>query len=150
MTDMKNNDERILKLQKLAEEKKQAISENSKPVKYLTSKILVLDGITYNLSVINSLEEITLLMSRIGALATGYAMFTANSDLDDEKYYDNLKISGFHVDDWAEDIKTRLQQLEVKEDKILLAKIEKKLTELLSEEKKKELELDELEKFLLN
>lgn len=148
MTNVKNNDERILKLKKLADEKRAAIAENSTPAKYLTNKVLTLDGVTYNLGVINSLEEIVLLMSKIGSLATGYSIFTMGADLDDEKYYHSLKINGFHLDDWAEDVKTRLQQIVLREDKNVLAKIEKKLDELLSEEKKTELELDELEKLL--
>lgn len=148
MTNVKNNDDRVLKLKALADEKRVAIAENNVASKYLTSKILVLDGITYNLNVMNSMEEIVLLMAKIGSLAAGLGVFVAGHNIDSDKLYDNFKVSGYHLDDWAEDVQTRLQQLQVKEDKALLAKIEKQLDKLLSEEKKTELELDELEKLL--
>lgn len=148
MTNVKNNDDRVLKLKALADEKRAAIAENNVTPKYLTSKILVLDGVTYNLNVMNSMEEVIMLMAKIGSLATGFSMFVIGHDIDPDKFYDSFKVSGYHVDDWAEDVQTRLQQLLLKEDKALLAKIEKKLDELLSEEKKTELELDELEKLL--
>lgn len=61
-----------------------------------------------------------------------------------------FKISGFNLQDWIEDIKSRIDILSRKEEERSLKVMEDKLHKLLSENKKVELELDEIESILKN
>ncbi|VIF90959.1 Uncharacterised protein [Clostridioides difficile] len=60
----------------------------------------------------------------------------------------NLVISGYSVQDWIDDIKSKLDILTINEERSKLEEMERKLMELLSNEKKVELEINEIESML--
>jgi len=59
-------------------------------------------------------------------------------------------ISGYIIDEWMTDIKCKLENLNQRTKQNKLKQLESKLTKMLSEEKKTELEIDEIEKLLNN
>ena len=61
---------------------------------------------------------------------------------------DELNISGYNISEWIEDIKNKLEALTVKQEETKLRQMEIRLTQLLSEDKKVELELEEIVKSL--
>ena len=66
-------------------------------------------------------------------------------DLGVESDYD---ISGFKATDWITDLKAKLDDIKKKEEEKKLKLMEDKLTQLLSEDKKTELEIEELANML--
>ena len=56
----------------------------------------------------------------------------------------DLELSGYSIDDWISDIKNKMEVLNVKNEIANLKKMEAKLDKLLSEDKKTELELDDI------
>lgn len=133
---MNKNDERILKLKKEIEEKKEEIEK--KDVRFIpkTNCILTLDGESYNLHVC-PVEKLNFLWVKLNM----YLMSAKDLSLD-------FSVSGFPVSDWINDIKNRLNILEVKSEKENLRKMEEQLDKLLSSDKRTELELDRIEDLL--
>ncbi len=60
----------------------------------------------------------------------------------------NLVMSGYDVQDWIDDIKSKLDILTINEERSKLEEMEIKLMELLSNEKKVELEINKIESML--
>lgn len=143
-----NNDERILKLKKSIEEKRAEIEKIGKYVPATTCIIQPKFGEKINLHVLDE-NELVLLLSWLKAMGIGFSDYVE---------YDNLegidlgikepKISGFTIAEWKEDIKNLLRQKKIKAKKLQLNAMEKKLTDLLSEDKRTELELDDIEALL--
>lgn len=134
---MNKNDDRILKLKEQIEEKKKELKNNCVKFAPQTNCVLILDGKTYNLNVCNK-EELTLLMIKLHT----YEMSANDLDIS------SLVISGFNIEWWFLDIKNKLKVLEIKEETEKLKSNEKLLEQLLSEDKKTELMLDEIAKTL--
>ena len=136
MINMNKNDERILKLKKEIEKKKEEIEK--KDVRFIpkTNCILTLDGESYNLHVC-PVEKLNFLWVKLNM----YLMSAKDLSLD-------FSVSGFPVSDWINDIKNRLNILEVKSEKENLRKMEEQLDKLLSSDKRTELELDRIEGLL--
>ena len=61
---------------------------------------------------------------------------------------DNYTISGYHANEWMEDILAKLDIASRKDEELKLKEMERKLDVLLSNEKKVELELDSIESML--
>ena len=61
---------------------------------------------------------------------------------------DECNISGYNVSDWITDIKSKLEIVSYKAEENKLKVMETKLHELLSNEKKTELAIDEIEGML--
>ncbi|WP_207306222.1 hypothetical protein [Clostridioides difficile] len=57
-------------------------------------------------------------------------------------------MSGYDVQDWIDDIKSKLDILTINEERSKLEEMEIKLMELLSNEKKVELEINKIESML--
>lgn len=131
----KKNDDRILKLKKIVDEKKEEI-KSVKRFNPRTTCTLDLDNQHYNLNVLTS-NELKLLLVKLNTYA-----LSAN-DLNVK-----LEICGFDIVDWMMDIRAKLEIYEQKEKISELKKLEEKLEEMLSNEKRKELELDKIEAFL--
>lgn len=131
------NDSRILELKKQIEMKKKDLSERKVRFTPETNCILDLDGIKYNLNVLND-ELLMFLMLRLN-------LYNMSAD--------NLKmphptISGYSVDLWLSDIKSKLAVSGMKREESDLKKMEAKLDKLLSDDKKTELEIDEIASLL--
>lgn len=130
---MSKNDDRILELKKQIEIKKQDLSKRKARFVPETNCILDLDGNKYNLNVMNA-GDLTFLIIKLN-------MFTMSAD--------SLKlphpiISGYTTDLWISDIRNKLDALNTKKEELELKQMEAKLDKMLSEDKKTELELDEI------
>lgn len=134
---VKNNDQKILDLKKQIEDKKKKLAKSQKfnPV---TNCSIVLDGVHHNLHTFSKEQAIGLLVK-----LKAYAL--AAEDLD---FLNDYKIGGYNVTDWIDDLKAKLDFLNRKEEEQKLKVMEGKLDLLLSNEKKVELEIDEIEALL--
>ena len=126
---MSKNDDRILELKKQIETKKKSISE--KKVRFIpeTNCVLNMDGMTINLNVCSD-DALLLLLIRLNS----YLMSAKELNMAD------FEISGYSV----KDIKSKLEVSGLKKEESDLKKMESKLDKLLSDDKKTELEIDEI------
>jgi len=133
---MKKNDKRIMELKTQIAEKKEKLSciDRFKPI---TSCILPSrDGAR------SSVNIHTLTESKIIEIMVDINMrLLSAKDLGVDSDY---KIAGFNTTDWIVDLKGRLAEVKRKEEEKKLKLMEDKLTQLLSEDKKTELEIEEL------
>lgn len=130
---MSKNDDRILELKKKIEEKKQALAE--KKVRFVpeTNCILNMNNLTFNLNVCSD-DTLLLLLIRLNA----YRMSAKDLDLE------GFEISGYDVSLWMKDIQSKLDVSNLKKEESDLKKMEAKLDKLLSDDKKTELEIDDI------
>ena len=130
---MSKNDDRILELKKQIETKKKSISE--KKVRFIpeTNCVLNMDDMTINLNVCSD-DALLLLLIRLNP----YLMFAKDLNMAD------FEISGYNVTAWIKDIKSKLEASGLKKEESDLKKMESKLDKLLSDDKKTELEIDEI------
>lgn len=132
-----NNDQRILDLKDQIKSKKEELITVQKKVP-VTNCSLDLEGKRYNLHTLNKNDlkhlSVKLNMYKLSAKDLGYEGV--------------FLISGYDVKDWLRDIKNRLDMIEKREKKQELEIMEKKLESLLSNKKKVEIELDEIESLL--
>lgn len=130
---MNKNDERILGLKEQINEKKKLISE--KKVRFIpeTNCVLNLDGMVINLNVCSD-DTLLLLLIRLNS----YLMSARDLGVTD------FEISGYSITAWIRDIKSKLDVSSLKNEGANLKKMENKLDMLLSDDKKTELEIDEI------
>lgn len=130
---MSKNDDRILELKKQIETKKKSISE--KKIRFIpeTNCVLNMDRTTINLNVCSD-EVLLLLLIRLNL----YLMSAKDLNMTD------FEISGYSVTTWIKDIKSKLEVSGLKKEESDLKKMESKLDKLLSDDKKTELEIDEI------
>lgn len=131
----KVHDAKIIELKKQIEEKKEKLKD-VKRFSPITKCIINLEGKAQNLNVLKK-EELILLLVKLN-------VFKKSAD---ELGYP-LTIDGYLVQEWMEDIQSKLKLMEYKEEEQKLNALNKKLTTLLSEDKKVELELEEIEGLL--
>lgn len=129
------NDDKIMQLKVIIEKKKEELKKYKKfcPV---TNCVLDLDGKKYNLNVLQE-NELVLLLVKLDS----YLVSANRLNL-------TLMLSGYDVLDWIEDIRDKLKDVEKKKKESELNKMESKLTTLLSDNKKTELELSDIETML--
>lgn len=130
---MSKNDDRILELKKQIEAKKKSISERKVRFNPETNCVLNMDGMTINLNVCSD-DALLLLLIRLNS----YLMSAKNLNMAD------FEISGYGVTAWIKDIKSKLEVSGLKKEESDLKKMESKLDKLLSDDKKTELEIDEI------
>ena len=128
---MGKNDERVLQLKKIIEDKKSELKA-VKRFTPLTNCVLDLDGQKYNLNVLQ-LADLQLLLVKLNMY-----LMSANS------LGINLEIAGYNIAEWMVDIKSKIEIFEYVKKKSELKTLETKLDNMLSDEKKTELELDEI------
>lgn len=124
------NDERVLQLKKLIEEKRSELS--TQRFVPMTNCVLDMEDMKYNLNVLQE-NELRFLMIKLNA----YAMSAENLK-------EEFVISGYDVNAWLADISGKLAVITDKKKRDELKTLEAKLDKLLSDEKKTELELDEI------
>lgn len=129
---MSKNDDRILELKEKIEEKKQELSGKNTRFVPVTNCIIELDGMTNNLHTCDS-DKLALLLVKLNL----YKKEAENLDID-------FVISGYSIDDWITDIKNKFYITKTKAEIYNLKTMESKLDELLSEDKKAELEIDDI------
>lgn len=128
---MSKNDERVLHLKEIIDKKKLEL-KGAKKFTPLTNCILDLEGQKYNLNVLR-LNDLQLLLVRLNM----YLMSAKDLKI-------NLEISGYNIAEWITDIKCKIEIFEYKKKEAELKTLEVKLDKMLSDEKKTELELDEI------
>lgn len=128
---MSKNDERVLQLKEIIDKKKLEL-KGAKKFTPLTNCILDLEGQKYNLNVLR-LNDLQLLLVRLNM----YLMSAKDLKI-------NLEISGYNIAEWITDIKCKIEIFEYKKKEAELKTLEVKLDKMLSDEKKAELELDEI------
>ncbi|QPK89845.1 hypothetical protein IEN91_05250 [Bacillus velezensis] len=131
------NDQRILKLKKQIEVKKEKLGKLSRFAP-ITNCSLEVDGVRFNINVLDK-EKLIMLAVKINSY-----LLSAK----DLGYENQFIISGYKVEDWLTDIQSRLDILSKKDEERSLKAMEDKLAKLLSEDKKVELEIDEIESLL--
>ena len=127
---MSKNDERVLQLKKLIEIKKSELS--TQRFVPMTNCVLDMEDKKYNLNVLQE-GELRFLMIKLNA----YAMSAENLK-------EELVIAGYDVNAWLADISGKLAVITDKKKRDELKALEAKLDKMLSDEKKTELELDEI------
>lgn len=127
---MNKNDERIIDLRNKLEEKREWLKNNKPQIKLNTNCIFTMFGLTYNLHVMNEFELEILYSWLLG--------------LDNDK----LILNGYEVKSWLEDIKTILIKQDYYKQASDIDKISKRLEQLMSNDCKVEIELDELSKLI--
>jgi len=129
------NDSKIMELKKQIEEKKIKLGKSQK-FSPITNSSIELDGVRTNIQVLNK-DQLTYLLVKLNS----YAKSAKELEID-------FVISGYHIMDWITDIKSKLDFVSRKEEENKLKVMESKLHQLLSNEKKVELEIDEIMKNL--
>lgn len=133
------NDEKIITLKQQINEKKSKLKEVGRFTP-ITNCNLVLQNERYNLNVLWDTDLTTLLIQ-----LNMYKMSAENLGLNLSEVY----FSGYPLADWMTDISGRLTHLNTQRDEKALKALEDRLTQLLSEEKRTELELEAIEKGLM-
>lgn len=128
---MSKNDERVLQLKKIIDEKKAEL-KSVKRFTPITNCVLDLEGQKYNLNVLQ-LADLRLLLVRLNM----YLISAKDLGI-------KLEIAGYNIDEWITDIKSKIEIFEYKKKESELKALEAKLDKMLSDEKKTELELDEI------
>lgn len=134
---MENNDTRIMELKAGIEKKKVLIKGNEK-FNPITNCIIIIEGNSYNINVLDVVDLIFLLGKINNYSQTVKSLNLIGCDV----------ICGFKAEDWEADIIAKIRATKVKQEIIALKQMETKLTQLLSEQKKTELELDDIENML--
>ena len=133
----KNSDNAILALKAKIEEKKKLIKKSEKftPV---TNCSLLLNGERFNLNVLGK-DSLVFLGSSLQAIKNASLGLFPEED---------LIISGFTVDQWLTDIKSKFSNITIKLEENKLKALEERLHNLLSTDKKVELELGDIAKMI--
>jgi len=131
------NDEKIMALKFQIQEKKKSL-KTKKRFSPLTNCNLELDGVKYNIQVPNK-EILTALLVKLNM----YRLSIIDLDLEDEYI-----IYGYSIDEWITDIKLKLEILKYEEEDRKLKRLELQLENLLSNEKKVSLAIDEIEELI--
>lgn len=132
-----NNDQKILELKKQIEEKKKKLDKSQKFVPVTNCSIEV-DGVRYNIHTLVKEQAIALIVK-----LNSYAISAKELEL-----LESYAICGYNVIEWIEDLKAKLDFMSRKEEEQKLKAMEAKLDRLLSDDKKVELELNEIESLL--
>jgi len=137
MSKQNTNDEKIMLLKFQIAEKKKGL-KTKKKFSPLTNCSIELDGVRYNLHV-SQKELLTNLLVKLNM----YRLSIVDIELEDEYI-----MSGFSVDEWITDIRLKLEILKYEEEDRKLKVLESKLHNLLSLDKKVELEIGEIESMI--
>lgn len=129
----KSNDKTILALKKQIAERKAAVKLGEKFFP-LSNCMLELNGTRYNLNTLKK-EEIVHFLSILSAAAQVAT---------EMKIIDDYHISGYHISIWITDLKAKLANLSRQAEMEKLKQLELRLHNLLSVDKKVELEIDEI------
>jgi hypothetical protein len=143
------NDKKILDLKTIIATKKSKI----KSFKFIpvTNCSLELDGTRFNIHTLSA-NDLTFLLVKLNSLVLSM------NDLKDHRsgsstdngcfIINSLTLSGYSLQNWIADIKLKLEIIAQKEEENNLKALEAKLSVLLSNDKRTELELDAIEKLL--
>lgn len=131
------NDSKILTLKQQILEKRNKL-DNMKKFTPTTNCSIEVDGTRHNINVLGK-EQLLSLMVKLNSYRISAKDLNA---------LDEYTISGYKVEEWISDIKSKLEILSRKEEERKLKVMEDRLIQLLSNEKKIELEIEEIENML--
>ena len=131
------NDKKILDLKKIIENKKEVLKRLKFNFTPITNCSLELDGARFNIHTLGT-DALTLLLIKLNSLILSMTDLKISS----------LHISGYSVHNWVADIKSKLEIIAQKEEENNLKALESRLSVLLSNDKRTELELEAIEKLL--
>lgn len=134
------NDETILLLKKKVELQREELAKLPRSLQPETSTVFRSDTENMNLRVM-SVEQLKLLKVKLHT----YAMAAADLKIG----IDEFTISGFSIDKWMHDIDMQISVLTRAEKEKKLKETEATLNRMLSDDKRTELELQELAKILM-
>lgn len=134
----KSNDDIVLELKRQVEEKKAALA-SSKTFNPKTNCSLTIGAERTNIRAETSKEKLLELLVHVNSLKLSAESLGMLED---------FKFCGFPIQDWVEDLQSRLFSVNRKVEEERLKTLEAKLNNLLSLDKKVELELDELRKMI--
>jgi len=139
---MSNNDIKVLELKEQIKTKKEELSKVKKS-SYLTNLTINID-IPFSDKVwiknLNTLSE-----DELKSLLVYLSLFSKEAE--SLSIWD-IKVNGYVISDYISDIKSKLTELTTKQKMKQLKEMEDKLEKLLSEDKRKELEINELDNLL--
>jgi Fe-S-cluster containining protein len=139
---MSKNDNTILALQEKIAAKEEELNNAKFAFKPKTNCVLYYDGEEYNLNLCTS-NDAKILLCKLYMLVEYYDKLQSISKGFLSK--EPLMLNGFDINDWIEDIDNKLRAIELKEEENKLKAYKKKLDKLLSDDKKTELLLQEIE-----
>lgn len=132
-----SNDEQILKLKEVVIKKRAELDELKKEkIGFNTNLVLDFYGDRYNFHALTP-EAAKLLLVRLG-------MYKREADLQEVE----LTIGTHPIENWMEDIRTKLKETDIREKERKLKAFENKLDEKLSEDTKTKMEIDEISDML--
>lgn len=131
------NDAKIIALKEQIAKKKEQLNK-AKRFSPVTNCSIEIDAVRSNIQVLSK-EQLVLLLIKLNA----YRASAKELEL-----LDQCVISGYNIEDWITDIKAKLEVVNYKDEEIKLRAMESKLDRLLSNEKKTELEINEIESLL--
>ena len=130
------NDEKIIKLKEQITQKKKQLDKSKRFIP-ATNCSIELDGVRSNIQVLTKDQLIFLLVK-----LNGYLMSAKALEISD------FSVCGYRAEEWMADIQLRIDILNRKDDENKLKDMESKLDRMLSDEKKTELEISEIEGLL--
>ena len=133
MSKMNENDARILEFKELIAKKKESITAKNVRVASKTTCIMTIDNVNYNLNAMD-LNDLTQLMIKLN-------MYNMSAD---NLQVDHIVLKGYVTDIWIEDIKNKINSLSIKQEEKELKQLEARLDDMLSEDRKTTLALDEI------
>lgn len=139
------NDKEILKVKEIIAEKKKKIEKMSTTFAAKTNCVLELKGRKpCNFHVAKKSELLEIVRELLLIQKGNELVKNAEFNFEEEDFF----IGGFPVEDWLDDIKAKIDTLSIRDEKTKLDELEKRLHDLLSDDKKVELELDEIKKMV--
>ncbi len=129
----KNNDKIILSLKKDIDNKEKLLSKVDK-FSPITNCNLELENIRYNLNVLDK-KQVQYLIIKLTIIKK------VNGEIFPD---DNIEFSGYKIDDWIADLHSKYNILNIKTEESRLKILKSKLHNLLSNDTKVELELNDL------
>ncbi len=136
---MSKNDEKILRLKKIIEERKKELGKKA-TFTPITNCSLEVDGQRYNIHALNDYSTIAYLMCKIHAIAISADALGLDAG--------KIMICGYPASDWLADLKLKMDSVERTRKENDLRSYERKLDALLSSDKKTELEINSIEEAL--
>ena len=134
-----NNDERILALREQIETKRKELGKQPRFTP-ITTCLLEVNGTRINLHTIFSVKEINALLVYVNM----YVISAKDLNIDPTE----IILSGFGIQDWIEDLRSKANAIVWLEKNAQLLALQRQLDKLLSNDKKTELEINEIANLL--
>jgi hypothetical protein len=139
-----SKDEEVLKLLDVVKVKKEEIQNGEKP-KWFTNCVYNFEGAVVNIKTLSTKDKI---VSLTMDLVSKKQSFEEAKKLLGLSASDEYECFGFKFSEWINDFKSRLNQIELSENKVKLEQIEKVLNTKISKEYRDMLEMEEIKKSL--